>query len=170
MKLLLSPGNPYWKWRLSTVHLLVLTNLHQLLLLSKHFTFYKTSCLNEEANCTVTSSSISIPCSIYQCSHGATKDVQRRSRSSLVQGDEITLLDRHGIGFNEVNRLSTLILFLCNKTVHSWPVPNRSNDATSSPSTKELLGALFTLAVSDFLLFLIEDSWECGGMGFYWFK
>jgi hypothetical protein len=53
---------PLLKGRLSAVDLLVLTSLDQLLLvLLSLFTFYKTSHLNEELNCTEPSPSASIP-------------------------------------------------------------------------------------------------------------
>ncbi len=49
--------------RVSTVDLLVLTRFDQLLFILKMlYTFYKTSCLNEEVNCTESSPSASIPC------------------------------------------------------------------------------------------------------------
>ncbi len=60
---LIKAGKPYWGGRLSTVDLLVLTSLDQLLLIIK-FLFhlcYKTSYLNEEVNCTVPSPSVSFP-------------------------------------------------------------------------------------------------------------
>ncbi len=47
-------GKPYWRGRLSTVDLLVLTSLHQLLFILIIFFYlcYTTSYLNEEVNCT----------------------------------------------------------------------------------------------------------------------
>jgi len=58
------PRNPYWSGRISTVGLHVLTSSDQLLLIpQKYFLFYKTSCLNEEINCTEPSPSVSVPCS-----------------------------------------------------------------------------------------------------------
>ncbi len=59
---LLKPGKSFWKGRLSTVDLFVLTSLDQLhLTLQTLFTFHKTSYLNEEVNHTGPSRSISIP-------------------------------------------------------------------------------------------------------------
>ncbi len=57
-------GNPYWKGRLSTADLLVLTSLDPLLsILKTLFTFfYKTCYLNEEVNCTEPLPSVSVPC------------------------------------------------------------------------------------------------------------
>jgi len=55
-------GNTNWRGRISTVDLLVLTCLGQLLLKSKtSFTFLQTSYPNEEVNCIEPSSSVSIP-------------------------------------------------------------------------------------------------------------
>ncbi len=55
-------GNPYWSGRLSTVDLLVLTNLDQLLLiLQTLFNFYTTTHLNEEVNRTEFFLSVSVP-------------------------------------------------------------------------------------------------------------
>ncbi len=45
-----APGNSYLGGRLSTIYLLVLTSLEQLLLMSTFF--YKTSYLNVVASCT----------------------------------------------------------------------------------------------------------------------
>jgi hypothetical protein len=46
-------GNPYWRGRLSTVDLLVLTSLAKLLLKKQtFFAFYKTTHPNGEVNCT----------------------------------------------------------------------------------------------------------------------
>jgi hypothetical protein len=54
-------GKPYWRGRLSTVSLLVLTSLDQLRLIMKTiFTFYKT--INEEVMCTEPAPSVSVPC------------------------------------------------------------------------------------------------------------
>jgi hypothetical protein len=51
------------KERISTVNLLVLTSLNLLLLIVKTlFTFYKTSNLNEEVNCTEPSPSVRVLC------------------------------------------------------------------------------------------------------------
>jgi hypothetical protein len=47
--------------RLSTVDLLALTSLDQLLLTQQILFFYKTSYLNEEVNCTEPSPSVSVP-------------------------------------------------------------------------------------------------------------
>jgi hypothetical protein len=57
-------GNPYWRGRLGTVHLIVLTSLDNLIYILKIlFTFAKkTSYLNEEVNCTDPSLAVSIPC------------------------------------------------------------------------------------------------------------
>ncbi len=53
------PGNPYWRGRISTTDLIVLTSSDQLLLKLICFVFfYKTSCLNEEVNCTDPSHSV----------------------------------------------------------------------------------------------------------------
>ncbi len=62
-KATVKPGNPYWKGTLSTVDLLELTSLDQLLLILRTFFtfFYKTSYLNEEVNCTMRSRQVSIP-------------------------------------------------------------------------------------------------------------
>ncbi len=61
-----SPGNPFFRERISTVDLLVLTSLDQLLFLLwiLFIFFYKTSYLNEEVNCTEASTSIRVPCLI----------------------------------------------------------------------------------------------------------
>jgi hypothetical protein len=53
------PGNPYIKGRLSTVDLLVLTNLDQVLFRIEFF--YETSYLIEEVICTETFPSVSVP-------------------------------------------------------------------------------------------------------------
>ncbi len=46
-------GNPHWRGRFSTVDLPVVTSLDQwLMIIQTLSTFYKTSCLNEEVNCT----------------------------------------------------------------------------------------------------------------------
>ncbi len=60
-------GKPYWKGRLSTVDLLVLASLDQLIFYWKYYLlFYKTSYLNEEVNCTEpSSSSVSVPWFVY---------------------------------------------------------------------------------------------------------
>jgi hypothetical protein len=51
---LFRPGKLYWRGRLSTVDLLVLTSLDQLLLIMQTLlSFNKTSFLNEELHCTV---------------------------------------------------------------------------------------------------------------------
>jgi len=61
------PGKSYWRARLSTVDLLVLTSINQLLFTMKIlFTFYKTSYLNKEANCSEPFPSVSIP---WKCLH-----------------------------------------------------------------------------------------------------
>ncbi len=55
-------GKSYWRGRLSTVDLLVLSSLDQLLFLWKYYLpFYKTSCPNEEVNCSEPFPSVSIP-------------------------------------------------------------------------------------------------------------
>jgi len=65
---MLTPGKPCWRGTLSTVDLLVLTNLDQLLLIMQAlFIFNKTSCLNEEVKCTEISPSVSVPCSHSIC-------------------------------------------------------------------------------------------------------
>jgi hypothetical protein len=62
MGLSVSAGNPYLRGRLNTVDLLVLTCLDQLILIIQIlFTFYKTSYLDEEANGTEPSRSVSVP-------------------------------------------------------------------------------------------------------------
>jgi hypothetical protein len=60
----LQPGNPYWRGCLSTVDLLVLTSLDQLLvILQTTFTFFsKTRYLNKEVNRTEPSPSVSVRC------------------------------------------------------------------------------------------------------------
>ncbi len=60
-------GKSYWRGRLSTVDLLVLTSLDQLLFAVMIFFYlcYKTSYLNEEVNCTEPSPSVSVPCSEF---------------------------------------------------------------------------------------------------------
>ncbi len=56
-------GKPYWRGSISTVDLLVLTSLDQLLWeLKLNFPFYKTTYLNEEVNCTEPSPSVRVPC------------------------------------------------------------------------------------------------------------
>jgi hypothetical protein len=58
---------PLLREGLSEVKLLVLTGLDLLFLMSQTlFTFYKTSYLNEEVNCTVPSLSVSVPCQSCQ--------------------------------------------------------------------------------------------------------
>ncbi len=58
-----SSGNTKLRGRLSTVDLLVLTSLVQHLFILKVLrTFYKTTYLNEEVNCTEPPPSVSIPC------------------------------------------------------------------------------------------------------------
>jgi hypothetical protein len=56
------PVNPYWKGRIGTVDLLILTCSDQLLHLLKihSFFFYKTSYINEEVNCTQPSPSVRV--------------------------------------------------------------------------------------------------------------
>ncbi len=51
------------KGRISTVNLLVLISYDQRLLILKKvvFVFYKSSCLNEEVNCTEPSPSVRVP-------------------------------------------------------------------------------------------------------------
>jgi hypothetical protein len=57
------PGKPCERERLSTVDLLVLTSIIQLLLvMSTSITFYKISYINEEVNRTEPSLSVSVPC------------------------------------------------------------------------------------------------------------
>jgi hypothetical protein len=59
----LKPGNPYSRGRLSTIDLLVQTNLDHLIVLMKIlFTFFYKKYLNEEVNCTEPFPSVSIPC------------------------------------------------------------------------------------------------------------
>ena len=59
------PGNPYWRERISTTHLLVLTSSNQRLFTEKHyFIFNKTNYLNEEVKRTVPSLSARVPCPI----------------------------------------------------------------------------------------------------------
>ncbi len=63
-------GSPYWKGRLSTVDLLVLTSLDQLLLIVNHYLlFYKTSYLNGEVNCTLPSTKCSVIKNISRLPH-----------------------------------------------------------------------------------------------------
>ncbi len=55
-------GNPYWRGRISTIDLLVLTSSDQLLFILKlYFLSYKTSYLNKEVNCIVPSLSVRVP-------------------------------------------------------------------------------------------------------------
>jgi hypothetical protein len=54
-------GNPNWRRRVSTVDLLVLTSLDQLLFWKYFSPYYKTSYLNEEVDCTEPSPSLSVP-------------------------------------------------------------------------------------------------------------
>ena len=54
-----TPGNPYWRGRLSTVDLLVLTSLDQLPSIWK---FYLPFLQRKEVNCTEPLSSVSVPC------------------------------------------------------------------------------------------------------------
>ncbi len=53
-------GNPYWKGRLSTIDLLVLTSLDQLFLYSQCYLHLLQN--NDEVNCTEPSPSVSVPC------------------------------------------------------------------------------------------------------------
>ncbi len=60
--ILTHPGKPYWIGSISTVDLLVLTSLDQLLFkLTLNFLFYKATFLNEEVNCTEPSPSVRVP-------------------------------------------------------------------------------------------------------------
>jgi hypothetical protein len=59
---MLEAGIPYWRGRLSTVDLLELTGSDQLLLIVQTLFFCKTSYVNEEANCSGPSPSVSVPC------------------------------------------------------------------------------------------------------------
>ncbi len=54
-------GKSYWRGRLSTFQLLVLTSLDQLLFYKLYLPFYNITYLNEEVNCTELSQSVSIP-------------------------------------------------------------------------------------------------------------
>jgi len=60
---LAGPGNTHWRGMFSTVDLLVLTSLDQLLWILKIYiySFYKTSYLYKEVKCTEPSPSVSIP-------------------------------------------------------------------------------------------------------------
>ncbi len=70
--------NHWWKGRISTVDLLVLTSSDHLILFQKYFFLYcKTSCINEEVNCTELSPWVIIPCSRYQKCLGARAVVGR---------------------------------------------------------------------------------------------
>jgi hypothetical protein len=61
------PGKTNLRGKLSTVDLLVLTSLDQLILiLPTSYTFFKTSYLNEEAYCTKPFNSVSVPCLFYK--------------------------------------------------------------------------------------------------------
>ncbi len=61
------PGKSYWGGRLSTVDLLALTSLYQLVFILKilFFLFYKTSYLNEEVNCPELSPQLVFPDSTH---------------------------------------------------------------------------------------------------------
>ncbi len=61
------PGNPYWRSKISTVDLLVLTSSDQLLLIQEKILFFKTSFLNEEVNRTELSPSVRVPCRDPPC-------------------------------------------------------------------------------------------------------
>jgi hypothetical protein len=64
----LLPGKSYWRGRLGTVDLLVLTSIDKFLFILKKICYhiYKTSYLYEEVNCTKPSPSVSISC-CYRC-------------------------------------------------------------------------------------------------------
>jgi hypothetical protein len=55
------PRNPYWRGRLCTVELLVLT-ISDLLLFILKYLDYKTNYLNEEVYCTEPFPSVNVPC------------------------------------------------------------------------------------------------------------
>jgi hypothetical protein len=61
-------GNPYWKGRISTVNLLVLISSRLAAFNTNTCIFlnFKTSCLNQEVNCTESSPSVRIPCTCIQ--------------------------------------------------------------------------------------------------------
>ncbi len=65
------PRNPHWRDRLSTIDLLALTSLDQLLWYWKHQSFisYKTSYLHEEVNRTESFPSVSVPWFSIQSIH-----------------------------------------------------------------------------------------------------
>jgi hypothetical protein len=83
-------GKPYWRGRISTVDLLVLTRLDQLVFILKCFflTFViKTRDLKEEVNCTDPSPSVSVPCVKPSCTTttwGASGKSYWRERHSTV--------------------------------------------------------------------------------------
>ncbi len=61
-------GNTYWRGRLSTVNLLVLTTLGQVLLTLQNVMYVFIKCLNEEVNCAESFPSVSLPCLVsYGC-------------------------------------------------------------------------------------------------------
>jgi hypothetical protein len=80
-----NPGNPYWRGQLSTVDLHLLTSIDQLhLILKILFTFYKTSYLNEEVNCTEPSPSVKVPCTVYY--FWARLALKHQKRVEVVRG------------------------------------------------------------------------------------
>ncbi len=53
--------NSYWKGRISTIYLLVLTSSDQLLFIPKKYSLHETSYLNKELNCTMPWPSVRVP-------------------------------------------------------------------------------------------------------------
>jgi hypothetical protein len=113
------PGKSYRRGRISTVDLLVLTNLGQLLLIIQtFFTFYETNCLNDEVNCAEPSPSVSVPA------------------QTLDRGEIVCQNQKHHLGQTSVSRMnetlaefSTLAMGTCwnmeallkGKAQYSWP-------------------------------------------------
>jgi hypothetical protein len=59
---LVIPGNPYWRDRISTADLLLLTSLDQLIFkMNEYFPLLQIRYLNEEVNCTEPSRSYDVP-------------------------------------------------------------------------------------------------------------
>ncbi len=78
---LTTPGNHYWKGRISTFDLLVRCNSYQLLLMLIFKFFFSQKCyFNEEANCTEPSPSVRLPCpltSFMLASHHSDLDLNQ---------------------------------------------------------------------------------------------
>ncbi len=90
-----TPGNTNWKGRLSAVGFLELTSLDQLLLiLATSFTFYRTSHINKEVNCTEPSPSVSFPWIHPSVSVDTPRNTNWKGRLSTVDLLELTSLDQ----------------------------------------------------------------------------